>query len=153
MVDRPLRVLLIEDNPGDARLIREILMAPGWERISLDHATTLRDGIEKTRHELFDVILLDLSLPDSFGVDTLLKMRAEAKDMAIVVLTGNSDSELGVQAVQIGAQDFIPKDELAGKVLVRALRYAVERQRTEATLRRSEEEYRSLINDVFEKSM
>lgn len=153
MVDRPLRVLLIEDNPGDARLIREILMAPGWERVSLDHAAALKDGIEKTRHELFDVILLDLTLPDSFGVDTLLKMRAEAKDTAIVVLTGNNDSELGVQAVQNGAQDFIPKDELAGKVLVRALRYAVERQRTEATLRRSEEEYRSLINDVFEKSM
>lgn len=153
MVDRPLRVLLIEDNPGDARLIREILISPSWERLLVDHSASLRDGIERTRHELYDVILLDLSLPDSFGVDTLLKMRAEAKDVAIVVLTGNDDTELGVQAVQHGAQDFIPKSDIVGKILIRSIRYAVERQRTEATLRRSEEEYRSLINDVFEKSM
>lgn len=153
MTDRALRILLIEDNPGDARLIREILMSPSWERITIDHRESLAEGIEQSYRELYDVILLDLSLPDSFGVDTLLRMRAESKDTAIVVLTGNDNIQIGVQAVQSGAQDFLPKGEMDAKVLIRSLRYAVERQRTEAVLRRSEEEYRSLINDVFETSM
>lgn len=153
MTERPLRVLLIEDNPGDARLIREILTAPSWERVSLDTATTLSGGIERAYKELYDVILLDLSLPDSFGVETLLRMRAETRDTAIVVLTGNDNAQIGVQAVQAGAQDFLAKNDLDSKLLIRSLRYAVERQRTEAALRRSEEEYRSLINDVFETSM
>ncbi len=153
MSNTPIRILLIEDNAGDARLIREMLLTGGQEDVQLDPVTTLREGLARTADEAYDIILLDLSLPDSFGIDTLLKMQAEASDTAIVVLTGIDDQAVGIQAVQMGAQDYLAKGDVDSKLLMRAIRYAIERHRSEAALRRSEEEYRSLIDDVFDTSM
>lgn len=147
-----LRVLLMEDNPGDVRLIREMLLNDRRQPINLDHRGTLREGLAQLEANTYDAILLDLSLPDSQGLATLNKVGA-ATNTAIVVLTGLNDGEMGVQAVQQGAQDYLPKDEVDSKLLMRALRYAVERHRVEAIIRQREQEYRSLIDDVFNTSM
>lgn len=148
-----IRILLIEDNPGDARLIREMLIGQGSLEFALTRVETLGDAIQQSQQEPCDVILLDLSLPDSTGIDTLLKALNTIPDKAIIVLTGFDDQRLGVQAVQMGAQDYLVKDDIDSKLLRRAIRYAIERHRTETALRRSEEAYRSLIDDVFDTSM
>lgn len=156
MQQSTIQLLLIEDNPGDVRLIQEMILSDGRhtrQRAYVDTATNLRDGLDRHQQGNYDVVLLDLSLPDSHGMDTLLKVRAAAPDTAIVVLTGNHDEELGIQAVQLGAQDYLPKSDVDSKLLMRSLRYAVERYRIEVMVRRSEQEYRSLIDDVFDTSM
>ncbi len=150
---REISILLVEDNPGDARLIREMLRSTRRESISIEPVTTLKAGLDFCQDQPCDVVLLDLSLPDSYGIDTLLKMRSHTPETAIIVLTGTDDEELGIQAVQLGAQDYLSKGDVDSKVLVRAIRYAIERHRAETALRRSEQEYRSLIDDVFNTSM
>jgi PAS domain S-box-containing protein len=148
-----MKALLIEDNAGDARLIQEMLRGSSPESITLKTATTLSEGLATGRATHYDVILLDLSLPDSLGIETLTQARAMMSDTAIVVLTSMNGQEIGVQALQMGAQDYLPKEDVNSKVLIRVLRYAVERHRIETNLRQSEEEYRSLIDDVFDTSM
>ena len=147
-----VRVLLIEDNPGDRRLIREMLVSVPRANIQLAYATTLAEGITAVDTETFDAVLLDLSLPDSLGVHTLNSLRQHAPHIAIVVLTGFDDQTMGVQAVQAGAQDYLMKGETDSRLLSRTLLYAIERHRNEEALRRSEQEYRSLIDDVFDTS-
>jgi signal transduction histidine kinase/CheY-like chemotaxis protein len=146
-------VLLIEDNPGDTRLIQEMLRDSHDEVFTIVNATTLSEGLAHLRETTFDVVLLDLSLPDSFGVDTLVTVHDAHPHTAIVVLTGYADQKLGVNAVQAGAQDYLVKGDTDSKLLVRSLRYAIERHRVDEALRRSEEEYRSLIDDVFDTSV
>jgi signal transduction histidine kinase/CheY-like chemotaxis protein len=152
-MNEAIRILLIEDNPGDARLIREMLIGQGSLEFSVMRVETLGEAVQYSHEQPVDVILLDLSLPDSTGIDTLLKALTDIPDTAIIVLTGFDDQRLGVQAVQMGAQDYLVKDDIDSKLLRRAIRYAIERHRTETALRRSEEAYRSLIDDVFDTSM
>jgi PAS domain S-box-containing protein len=147
------RLLLIEDNPGDARLIREMILSDVRQRVTMEHAQTLAEGQQRLAQEDFDVILLDLSLPDSHGIATLQAVRAASADTAIVVLTGYDDDDRGLQAVQTGAQDYLAKSDVDGRLLIRTLRYAIARHRIEVMVRRSEQEYRSLIDDVFDTSM
>lgn len=146
---QPIRVLLIEDNPGDARLIREMLISPNDVEFSLRTEESLADGLRAYAESGCDIVLLDLSLPDSFGTETLLNVLEHVSDKPIVVLTGFDDKTRGLQAVQMGAQDYLVKGAIDGKLLSRAIHYALERHVIESALRRSEEEYRSLINDVF----
>lgn len=147
-----LRVLLIEDNPGDARLIREHLREADDIAFTLTLSNTLKDGLHELATQPFDIVLLDLSLPDSFGVETIQTVCAAVPTMPVVVLTGFDDKTVGVQAVQLGAQDYLVKDETNSKLLTRTIRYAIERNRTEMVLRQNQEEYRSLIDDVFSTS-
>lgn len=153
MSSKTIQILLVEDNPGDSRLIREMLLSGTQEQVWLEPVALLKTALQQIQSETYDVILLDLSLPDSHGIDTLLQMRAEASDTAIVVLTGIDDEELGIQAVQMGAQDYLPKGDVDSKLLVRSIRYAIERHQIEMAVRKNEEEYRSLIDDVFNTSM
>ncbi|MCI0708747.1 MAG: response regulator [Chloroflexi bacterium] len=154
MFIKQIAVLLVEDDPGDARLISEMLGDGGDSRFLLTSCETLARAMDRARNEQFDVILLDLSLPDSYGLDTVMKMRSEAQDVAIVVLTGWTDQTfVGVEAVQAGAQDYLIKGDVDSKLLRRSIRYAIERNRIEMQLRRSQQEYRSLIDDVFDTSM
>ncbi|MBK8020770.1 MAG: response regulator [Chloroflexi bacterium] len=146
-------MLLIEDNAGDTRLIREMILSDPRDRIDLETVETLGAGMRRLDERAFDIILLDLSLPDSHGLETLLRISAIAANTAVVVLTGIDDANLGLQAVQLGAQDYLPKTDVDSKLLRRSLRYALERHRSESIVRRSEQEYRSLINDVFNTSM
>jgi len=127
-----INVLLVEDNPGDRRLIQEALKATSINGFSLECADRLSAGLEKLSARKPDAVILDLALPDSQGLDTFSSVYAQAPDVPIVVLTGLKDEQLAVQAVRAGAQDYLVKNEAAGGTLVRSLLYAIERHRAEA---------------------
>jgi two-component system cell cycle sensor histidine kinase/response regulator CckA len=139
MSDETTRVLLVEDNPGDARLLREALLEAQAENITLLHVDCLRKAFARLQEKAFDLVLLDLSLPDATGLDTLVKMHAHSSQLAIVVLTGLDDETLAVTAVREGAQDYLIKGQVDGKLLVRAIRYAIARKRQEQSLRESKQ--------------
>jgi len=133
--DEDIRVLLVEDNPGDQRLIREALNEVRYAHIKLEHVDCLQAAQNILAAQEFDLILLDLSLPDSNGLTTVEKTADAAPDTPIVILTGLDDVNTGIQAVRAGAQDYLVKGEVTGHLLVRAIRYAIERQRMKAALR------------------
>lgn len=147
-----LRILLFEDNAADADLVAEYL-----DLSKLDYTTTtvkrLADGIKLLNKTSFDIVLLDLSLPDSRGIDTLRAVMDVASDEVIIVLTGADDEQLSLEALQVGAQDYLFKDRLSGEVLRRSIRYAMERsnllRRLEA--HNSEIQYReALLRRIFD---
>ncbi len=123
-----IRVLLVEDNPGDARLIREALRAPGGPKFSVVVAGRLSEALEQLGQGGFDVALVDLSLPDSKGMDTFLRVREKARAVPVLVLSGLEDSEVAARAVREGAQDYVYKSQLLGDQLSRAILYALSRQ-------------------------
>ena len=122
-----INVLLVEDNPGDARLMREML-AEANNRFNLEYAQWLSAGLARVIADDIDVILLDLSLPDSQGFNTFVKMHTQAPNIPILVLTGLDDADMAVKAVHEGAQDYLVKGGVDSQTLVRAIRYAIERQ-------------------------
>lgn len=132
MEDRPIRVLLLEDNPGDARLIQEMLIETG--SFDLVWVAQLSTGLERLANQGADVVLRDLSLPDSHGMATFERVRNQAPEVPTVVLTGLDDAEIAVQTVQKGAQDYIVKGQMVGEAIVRSIRYAIERKRMETQL-------------------
>ncbi len=131
MTETPIKVLLIEDNPGDARLIREMLVDVGGAFVQLECADRLRTGLERLAMGGIDALLLDLFLPDSQGIETFGKAYTQAPEVATIVLTGLDDEEQALRAVREGAQDYLVKGEVNGHLLVRSLQYAIERKRTE----------------------
>ena len=148
MSDKPIKVLLIEDNPGDARLIRELLSDANMASFQVEVAKKLSDGLEALSARRFDVILLDLSLPDSSGLNTLVKVHSQAQKVAIIVLTGLSDEALAVEAVRKGAQDYLVKGQIDENLLSRAILYAIERKQVEEALKESEEKYRTILENI-----
>ncbi len=130
-----IRVLQIEDNPADARLIRELIAEGSSMGFTWEHVERLTAATDLLRVQPFDLVLLDLSLPDSQGLETFNRLQSHAVSIPIVVLTGLDNESLGVQAVRAGAQDYLVKGQLDGERLVRVLRYAVERKRSENALR------------------
>lgn len=130
----PIRALLIEDNPGDARLLREFLAEGDGAQFELIHADRLSQAMELLQDGQFGVILLDLSLPDGQGLDMLPQLRSRAMDAPVVVLTGLDDQEVALKALQQGAQDYLIKGQVDGNLLVRSLRYAIERKKSEEGL-------------------
>ncbi len=131
--DEILNILLIEDNPGDARLLEELLKEgasndSSVKRIELIWAEQLSTGLEKLREKSIDILLLDLSLPDSTGLDTFYKAYQAAPHIPIIVLSGLRDEGVAVQAVREGAQDYLFKGEVSGYLLLRSIRYAIERK-------------------------
>src|ERR1700682_4358337 len=140
-----ISALLVEDNPGDARLFLELVRETGAEHLKLEHVDRLDAALARLSSEHFDVVLLDLSLPDEQGLNTLLRAHAHAPSVPIVVLTGLDDQALAVKAVRAGAQDYLVKGRVDGDLLVRSMRYATERARSLEALERREEHYRSLI--------
>ena len=151
------RILLIEDNPGDAKLIEEFLVGKkrtitGVGRFDLVHEVKLADGLKRLSEQDFDIILLDLNLPDSKGMDTFAKLHVEVPDIPTVVLTGLDDEALAVQALQVGAQDYLVKGMLDWGLLARAVHYSIERQRATQDIREyaqklwaSESRFRTII--------
>ena len=121
--------MVIEDNPGDARLVKEALSEIGGTRFELRFAERVSTGIERLAESPVDVVLLDLGLPDSAGLDGIARILAEAPTTAIVAITGSDDEALARAAVHAGAQDFIAKGTMSADVLVRAIRYAIDRRR------------------------
>jgi two-component system NtrC family sensor kinase len=143
-----IRILLIEDNPGDARLIRELLSAEEGASFFLEHADRLSTGLARLAQGNIDVILLDLSLPDSHGLEGLNKICAQVPKVPVVVLSGLSDEAVAINAVQEGAQDYLVKGSVDSALLVRSLRYAIERQYLRVALRESESRYRLLADNA-----
>jgi serine phosphatase RsbU (regulator of sigma subunit) len=156
-----ISVLLVEDNPGDARLLRESVAeaeAQASDERGGPHPTArgraphlhwvtverLDEALRRLEAEPFDVMLLDLSLPDTHGFDTFVRASARAPELPIVVLTGNRDEDLAVQTVQAGAQDYLVKPSMDGSLVVRALRYAIERRRLLQALQESERRQREI---------
>ncbi|HWY47646.1 MAG TPA: response regulator [Bryobacteraceae bacterium] len=140
-----IRALLVEDNPGDARLFFELVRETGAGYLKLEHVDRLDKALARLSSEHFDVVLLDLSLPDEQGLTTLLRTHAHAPKVPIVILTGLDDEAMAVKAVRAGAQDYLVKGRVDGDLLVRSMRYATERWRAVEALERREEHYRSLI--------
>ena len=134
MSDKNIKVLVIEDNDADAHLIDEMMdeYAPGI--LDLKYANTLAAGLEMLCQHGFSAVLLDLGLPDSHGLDTLVVTRAQAPGVPIVVLTGFQDEALAGEALHGGAQDYLVKGQVDSKLLARSLRYAIVRKATEEAL-------------------
>ena len=127
-MDIPINVLLIEDNPGDARRIRELLAEANEISCCLLCADRLSSGIRQISDGGVDVVLLDLSLPDSRGIETFSKFHAQAKGLPIILLTGLEDGNLAMRAVREGAQNYLVKGDTTPRSLARAIRLAIERQ-------------------------
>ena len=124
-----IRALLIEDNPGDARLIELMLAEADGNSFEVRRAERLEDGFRELGSGGIDVVLSDLSLPDSQGIDTFLRLHARAPHVPIIVLSGLNDTTLALSAVHQGAQDYLIKGQVDGQLLARAMRYAIERKR------------------------
>ncbi len=129
-------VLLIEDNPGDARLIREMLAQHEAGPFRLKSVDRLSTGLETLTADPPALVLLDLSLPDSQGLDTFAKVYAHAPKIPIIVLTGNDDQALALSAVKTGAQDYLVKGKIDPELLLRAMQYSIERKRYQEELER-----------------
>ncbi len=146
-VEKKIQVLLVEDNPGDVRLLREILGKVTSTQFELVCVERLDEALKHLDEGHFDVALLDLSLPDAQGFDTFVKVHEQAPDVPIVVLTGLDDETLAVRAVREGAQDYLVKGQIDNNLLVRAIRYAIERKRAEETLRHHAEHLEERVRE------
>lgn len=143
MNKKPLHtVLLIEDDPGDALLIQEMLEQQGC-KAQLVTVERLSAGISHLQENCCDVVLLDMNLPDSSGLSTMTRLLDAAPSIPIIVLTGLSDEGFGVEAVKSGAQDYLVKGDIDGRILKRAMFYAVERKKLELALKQT--------RDLFER--
>ena len=139
------QVLLIEDNPADVLLLREALEQDPLASFQVTTAERLKAGVELLQENDFDVILLDLGLPDSQGLDTFIKLHKESPKTPVVILSGLMDEELAFRAIQFGAQDYLVKRQEAWNTAARTVRYAIERQQSQIALRESEGRFRLLF--------
>lgn len=150
-----MHVLVVEDNPADACLVEELLCEDAGATMSL--ADSLHTARSKLRQQHYDAILLDPGLPDSFGLDTIAELMESASNTPMVVLTGNHDETLAIEAVGRGAQDYLIKGQFDSAGLRRSLRYAMERARSRMALEQSETRFRHLYENflvgVFELSL
>ena len=131
----PIRLLLVEDGAADALLLQYMLAEVNEESFQVTHVELMADAIARLANEPFDAILLDLSLPDSRGLGTVAQVNAAAPHLPIVVMTGLDDKDTGMEALRQGAQDFLTKGQVGGRLLGRAIRYAMERKQTERQLK------------------
>ncbi|MEG4282737.1 PAS domain S-box protein [Microcoleus sp. A006_D1] len=142
------KVLLVEDNPQEAELIEDLLSGiSGQQRILLTKVERLSEAQQRLNQETFDIILLDLSLPDSLGIETVARVQEYGVNVPIVVLTAQNDEELALRLISVGVQDYLVKRKIDGELLIRSLRYAIERQNSQDALRKSEEKYRSVVEN------
>jgi signal transduction histidine kinase len=139
------RVLLIEDNPGDARLIRELLAEAKGSSFRVEVVNYLSTGIDRLVRAEADIVLLDLGLPDSQGFDTFIKVHNLVPQVPIVILSGLTDEELAAKAVSEGAQDYLVKGHVDSNLLGRSLRYAIERKRAEVELQKYRDHLEELV--------
>jgi len=148
MNNHVIKILLVEDNPGDDRLIREMLKETHAIEFEIDQVDRLDRALEHLNKKPFNIILLDLGLPDSSGLETLLRVRAEHEQVPVVVLTGLEDERIAMKAVEIGAQDYLVKGQTKASPLIRSIRYAIERKKAESALRQSERRTRTLVESI-----
>src|ERR1043166_7069583 len=149
MEPKAIKVLLLEDNPDDILLLRKVLQKAKGAHFDLECVPSLQEGLEKLSEDHVDVVLLDLSLSDSKGLDTFYVMQEKAPNVPIIVLSGLDDEKLALEAVHAGAQDYLVKGRVDGQLLSRAMVYAIERTQAKVALFRAEEKYRG----IFEKAV
>ena len=142
-----MKVLLVEDNPGDARLLEEFLKLSD-QTFSVFREADLSSALCRLDEQHPDVILLDLNLPDSSGVDTVLQVCQQAPGVPVVVLTGLNDEATATQAIQAGAQDYLVKGEINEVLLARTLRYSVERKQVGEQLKESQRTHLTLMDNL-----
>jgi PAS domain S-box-containing protein len=145
---QPIRVLLVEDNPGDARLILELLREAESYEFDMERVDGLEAALDRLTRAGVDVVLLDLGLPDSQGLETFRRARRRAPDEAIVVISGLNDEQVALEAVRSGAQDYLVKGRIEGDLLARVIRYAIERKRADEALRAREAHYRTILENI-----
>jgi DNA-binding response OmpR family regulator len=151
LLDKVVKVLFIEDNPADARLIKEMFKDISKPKYELINARSLQEGLKYLNSQEIDILLLDLSLPDSTGIETFEKVHSYDPKLPIVILSGLEDEELAVFAVRQGAQDYFVKDDINSRLLTRALNYAIERKNSEKELIKSHDELMNLIQRYSEE--
>ena len=149
MNESSIKILLIEDNLAQARLLKEILKSVTFKQFDLFHVKRLKEGLNRLQKDSFDVILLDLTLPDSQGLASLTSIINCAPSLPIVVLTNTNDDRLAIEAVRQGAQDYLVKRDVKGEMLVRSLCYAIERKQVSESLRQMNQ---ALENRVRERT-
>jgi two-component sensor histidine kinase len=147
----PLRILLVEDDKNDELLLREMLNASENLSCTLVVATRLSEARAELAAQEFDIILSDLSLPDGHGLDAVKALRAAAPAPPIIVLTGLQDEAVAIAAIQAGAQDYLVKDKTGTRMLMRALRYALERARIQENLRTALAEKEILLKEIHHR--
>ena len=150
MSDNPIRILLIEDNPGDARLIKEMLNERKSASFILEWRDVLSSGLQKLAEDGADVVLLDLGLSESQGLDTYTKTQSQFPGVPIVVLSCLLDESVAVKAVRDGAQDYLVKGQIEGNLLFRSVRYSIERKNAKERL---QESYSNLERRVEERTV
>ena len=141
---KPIKILLIEDSLEDTIIIKEMLKETSIP-LHLKNVDKLKSGFEKLFQEPFDVILLDLNLPDSWGFDTFIRTYDQAPELPIVILSGFDDEEVAIRAVREGAQDYLIKGEIDGRLLSRSIYYAIERKKIEKQVMKTQKDLRKLI--------
>jgi PAS domain S-box-containing protein len=141
------KILLVEDNPGDAHLIREMLRKADHDSFEIEWVPRLAPALERLAQGEIDLVLLDLGLPDSQGLDTFVQAYSQAPGVPFVVLTGLADETLALTAVRRGAQDYLLKGETDGNLLLRAIRYATERKKIEEALRQAHDELEHRVQE------
>ena len=144
----PIRVLLVEDESAYAELLEAVLSRGPASHFELQHAPRFADALRRLGERTFDVVLLDLTLPDQQGLETYARVKAVAPAVPVIVLTGLDDEKLALQAVRAGAQDYQVKGAIEGRMLARVIRYAIERKRAAEALRQSEEFFRLISESV-----
>lgn len=146
--DEKSRILLVEDNPGDALLIKAIFQDAPQPGFDLVWMKSLSSALQALEQHPVDAVLLDLGLPDAQGMETLHRVNGQGRSIPIVVLTGQEDERIALAAIQAGAQDYLAKGELSPPLLFRTLRYAMDRHQRELALRHQEALFRILANSA-----
>jgi two-component system, NarL family, sensor histidine kinase UhpB len=147
MAEKMIHIILVEDNPGDALIIKEMLKDIYDDNFDLEHFQRVEDGV-KNFNEDFDIMLLDLNLPDSQGFETFNTMNKNAPELPIIILTGLVDEDLAINIVSEGAQDYLVKGQIDKQLLSRSIKYSIERKHIEIDLRKSEEKYRLMVEKI-----
>jgi two-component system, cell cycle sensor histidine kinase and response regulator CckA len=140
-----IRILLVEDSPSVVYQIKSLLTRSTEPLFEVEHSADLGSALERIADEGIDLVLLDLGLPDSEGLETFRRMQERAVNAAMVVFTGVDDEKLAFEALRQGAQDYLVKGQVDASLLIRAIRYAMERKQAELSLRESEEKHRTLL--------
>lgn len=146
IAEKTYRILIVEDNEGDYVLVSEYLQQSLANCLLLRNKT-LEQAIEELTNSSFDVILLDLTLPDSNGVDSIKQILALAKDAALIVLTGFNDKHFAIESLKLGVEDYLIKDEVSASILRKSISYSIERKKNQIQLANSEKRFRALIEN------
>ncbi|PZO45079.1 MAG: hybrid sensor histidine kinase/response regulator [Pseudanabaena frigida] len=146
MTQISLQVLLVEDSPTDAQLFQHVFFRASMGNWNLKYAENLSDAIDYCKSRYFDLVLLDLRLPDSDGLDTVAQFNQAVPDVPIIILTAFDDEELALQAMVRGAQDYLVKDQVTTQLLRRSIRYTMERSQIIKQLRNSEQATLQALN-------